>query len=119
LKHKNILNNVFEQKIKINSNSYTLYQNGWNFLNFEYDNNYKYQIKELLPPTKIDPVRTNQLIKHNNEIELPKNLDLLPYFKIGRDEVKKHLFLVESDLEFVNQDYYDTITIINFDSKLE
>lgn len=119
LKHKNILNNVFEQKFKINSNSYTLYQNGWSFLNFEYDNNYKYQIKELLPPTKIDPVRTYQLIKHNNKIELPKNLDLLPYFKIGRDEVKKHLFLVESDLEFVNQDYYDTITMINFDSNIK
>ena len=27
--------------------------------------------------------------------------------------------MVESDLEFVNQDYYDTITIINFDSNLK
>jgi hypothetical protein len=120
LKYKNILNNVFEQKFKINSNLYTLHQNGWIFLNFgDYDPNYETNIKELLPPDEIDPVRTYPLIKHNNEIELPNNINLLPYFKIGRYNVKRHLFLVESDLEFVNQNYYDTITIIDFDSNLK
>lgn len=94
--------------------------NGWKFSNFgDYDPNYETNIKEILPPCDIDPVRTYPLIKHNNEIELPKNINLLPYFKIGRYSVKRHLFLVESDLEFVNQDYYDTITIIDFDSNLK
>ena len=120
LQSKHTMSSLLRTKFTSNVIGSVLYSNGWKFLNFgDYDPNYETNIKELLPPTQIDPVRTYPLIKHNNEIELPKNLDLLPYFKIGRDEVKKHLFLVESDLEFVNQDYYDTVTIINFDSNLK
>jgi hypothetical protein len=116
LQNKNVIKTYLKTKKNINIRKSFLLKNGWKFSNF---GNYETKIEELLPPTQIDPVRTYPLIKHNNEIELPKNLDLLPYVKIGRDEVKKHLFLVESDLEFVNQDYYDTVTIINFDSNLK
>jgi hypothetical protein len=120
LKNKNEFNNLVNMKSSITLMGDKVLNNGWKFSNFgEYDPKYETNIKELLPPDEIDPVRTYPLIKHNNEIELPDNINLLPYFKIGRDEVKKHLFLVESDLEFVNQDYYDTITIINFDSNLK
>ena len=120
LQSKHIMSYLLKTKFTSNVNGSVLYHNGWKFSNFgDYNPNYETNIKELLPPYEIDPVRTYKLIKHNNEIELPKNIDILPYFKIGRDNVKKHLFLVESDLEFVNQDYYDTITIINFDSNLK
>ena len=120
LKNKNEFNNLANMKSSITLIGEKVLSNGWKFSNFgEYDPKYETNIKELLPPDEIDPVRTYPLIKHNNEIELPDNINLLPYFKIGRYNVKRHLFLVESDLEFVNQDYYDTITIINFDSNLK
>lgn len=120
LKNKNEFNNLANMKSSITLIGDKVLSNGWKFSNFgEYDPKYETNIKELLPPDEIDPVRTYPLIKHNNEIELPDNINLLPYFKIGRYNVKRHLFLVESDLEFVNQDYYDTITIINFDSNLK
>jgi hypothetical protein len=116
---KNLFDRIFKDKVTDNLVRSFILENGWKFSNFEYHLNHDYHIKEKLPPTDINPVTTYQLIKHNNQIELPTNVDLLPYVKIGRDEIKKHLFLVESDLEFVNQDYYDTITIINFDSNLK
>ncbi len=119
LRQNNIIKTIFDRRFSPTIHKDTIFKNGWRFSNFGYDENYKYQINELLPPTEINPISTYKLIKHNNNIPLPKNLHLLPYFKIGRDLVKKHLFLVESDLEFVNQDYYDTITIINFNSNLQ
>lgn len=119
LKFKSPLETLSRLYSTVNLSNDKLLDNGWKFSNFGYDPNYDIQIKELLPPTEINPISTYKLIKHNGNIPLPKNLHLLPYFKIGRDEVKRHLFLVESDLEFVNQDYYDTITIINFDSNIQ
>ena len=101
LQSKHTMSSLLRTKFTSNVIGSVLYSNGWKFLNFgDYDPNYETIIKELLPPTQIDPVRTYPLIKHNNKIELPKNLDLLPYFKIGRDEVKKHLFVqLRQDLE--------------------
>ena len=119
LRERTSMEFTFKNKFKSSIDLDSIVRNGWRFSNFNYDEKYRYQIEELLPPTEIDPVRTYQLIKHNGSIPLPKNLHLLPYFKIGRDEVKKHLFLVNSDLEVINQDYYDTITIINFDSNIQ
>lgn len=119
LQIKDVINQYIKLKSRINLQESYLLKNGWKFSNFNYESKYDYHIKNLLPPTEINPISTYKLIKHNGNIPLPKNLHLLPYFKIGRDEVKKHLFLVNSDLEFVNQDYYDTITIINFDSNIQ
>jgi len=120
IQNKNLFNNLVNLKSSLNLIGDEILSNGWKFSNFgEYDPKYQTNIKELLPPDEIDPVRTYPLIKHNNKIELPDNINLLPYFKIGRNEIKRHLFLVESDLEFVNQNYYDTITIINFNSNLK
>lgn len=119
LQIKDVFNQYIKLKSRTNLQDSYLLKNGWRFSNFEYDSNYDYHIKNLLSPSEINPISTHKLIKHNGNIPLPKNLHLLPYFKIGRDEVKKHLFLVNSDLEIINQDYYDTITIINFDSNIQ
>ena len=114
---KNLMERLTDMKTKINLIRGKVLSNGWKFSNFKSDSNYNYSIKEMLPPTNINPITTYQLIKHNNQIELPTNVDLLPYVKIGRDEVRKHLFLVESDIEYM--DGYDTITIIKFSSNLQ
>jgi hypothetical protein len=114
---KNLLDRIFKDKFTDNLIRSFVLENGWKFSNFEYTLNHDFYIKEKLPPIDINPVTTYQLIKHNNQIELPTNVDLLPYVKIGRDEVRKHLFLVESDVEYM--DGYDTITIIKFSSNLQ
>jgi hypothetical protein len=114
---KNLFDRIFKDKFTDNLIRSFVLENGWKFSNFEYDLNHDYYIKEKLPPIDINPITTYQLIKHNNQIELPTNVDLLPYVKIGRDEVRKHLFLVESDVEYM--DGYDTITIIKFSSNLQ
>jgi hypothetical protein len=114
---KNLFDRIFKDKVTDNLVRSFVLENGWKFSNFEYHLNHDYHIKEKLPPTDINPVTTYQLIKHNNQIELPTNVDLLPYVKIGRDEVRKHLFLVESDVEYM--DGYDTITIIKFSPNLQ
>jgi hypothetical protein len=114
---KNVVDKLIKMKTTLNLARGKVLNNGWKFSNFKYDSNYDFYIKEKLFPTKINPVTTYQLIKHNNQIELPTNVDLLPYVKIGRDEVRKHLFLVESDIEYM--DGYDTITIIKFSSNLQ
>jgi len=67
----------------------------------------------------------NILIKKNlnspSDFELPKNVGILAYNKIGRDYMKKHLFLVESsntvNLNEVSK-LYDTVSIIEFSDKL-
>lgn len=114
---KNVVDKLVKMKSTLNLVRGKVLNNGWKFANFEYDSYYDYYIKEKLPPTDINPITTYQLNKHNNQIELPTNVDLLPYVKIGRDEVKKHLFLVESDVEYM--DGYDTITVIKFSSNLQ
>ena len=114
---KNLFDRIFKDKFTDNLIRSFVLENGWKFSNFEYTLNHDFYIKEKLPPIDINPVTTYQLIKHNNQIELPTNVDLLPYVKIGRDEVRKHLFLVESDVEYM--DGYDTITIIKFSSNLQ
>jgi hypothetical protein len=117
IQFKNLFDRVLKDKHTKNLGDDKLLSNGWKFSNFGYEPDYEYHIKEKLPPTKINPLSTYPLIKHNNQIELPTNIHLLPYFKIGRSNSKKHLFLVESDIEHV--DGYDTITIIKFSSNLK
>jgi hypothetical protein len=114
---KNLFDRIFKDKVTDNLIRSFVLENGWKVSNFRYDPNYDFYIEEKLFPTDVNPVTTYQLIKHNNQIELPTNVDLLPYVKIGRDEVRKHLFLVESDVEYM--DGYDTITIIKFSSNLQ
>ena len=94
-------------------------KNGWKFTNFTSNNdkNELFLKDNLLPNEKISPVTTYMLSLKDDTIELPVNYNLLPYNKIGRYYVKKHLFLVDdtSDklIEFWEKEH-DTISIVDF-----
>jgi hypothetical protein len=93
--------------------------NGWKFTKFTPTNNIDelYLKENLLPNEKISPVTTYMLTFKDDTIELPINYNLLPYNKIGRNYIKKHLFIVDNNsdapIEFWEKEY-DTISIIDF-----
>jgi hypothetical protein len=114
LTNKNIL-------IKKNLN-FKKIESGWKFLNFHKPNVEEVFAREnLLPSVNYHPATTYKLIKTPSDFELPKNVGILAYNKIGRDYMKKHLFLVESsntvNLNEVSK-LYDTVSIIEFSDKL-
>lgn len=114
LTNKNIL-------IKKNLN-FKKIESGWKFLNFhEPAENETFARETLLPSTNYNFATTYKLIKTPSDFELPKNVGILAYNKIGRDYMKKHLFLVESsntvNLNEVSK-LYDTVSIIEFSDKL-
>lgn len=114
LTNKNIL-------IKKNLN-FKKIESGWKFLNFhEPTENETFARETLLPSTNYNFATTYKLIKTPSDFELPKNVGILAYNKIGRDYMKKHLFLVESsnavNLNEVSK-LYDTVSIIEFSDKL-
>lgn len=91
---------------------------GWKFINFHEPTNDEIYVRETLLPSIIyDPTTTYKLEKRNNNFELPKNVGILAYHKIGREYMKQHLFLVESDKD-VNlneiRKIYDTVSIVEF-----
>jgi hypothetical protein len=118
---REIIKKTFDKKHNLKSGGIQRIRNGWKFSNFNLDENFKHQIDDKLPPTKIDPLTTYMLVEHNGEIELPINARLLPYNQIGRYLPKKHLFLVESDepesIEML-ENQYSSVTIINFSNNL-
>jgi hypothetical protein len=118
---REIIKKTFDKKHNLKSGGIQRIRNGWKFSNFNLDENFKHQIEDKLPPTKIDPLTTYMLVEHNGEIELPINARLLPYNQIGRYLPKKHLFLVESDepesIEML-ENQYSSVTIINFSNNL-
>jgi hypothetical protein len=93
--------------------------NGWKFTKFTPTNNIDelYLKENLLSDEKISPITTYMLKLRNDAIELPVNHNLLPYNKIGRNYIKKHLFIVDNNsdtpIEFWEKEY-DTISIIDF-----
>jgi hypothetical protein len=114
LTNKNIL-------IKKNLN-FKKIESGWKFLNFhEPTEDEAFARETLLPSTNYNFATTYKLIKTPSNFELPKNVGILAYNKIGRDYMKKHLFLVESsntvNLNEVSK-LYDTVSIIEFSDKL-
>lgn len=96
-----------------------LIKNGWKFTKFTSNNNSNdlFLKENLLPYENISPITTYMLELRDDTIELPVNYKLLPYNKIGRDYVKKHLFIVDCNtdhpFEFWEKEY-DTISIIDF-----
>lgn len=114
LTNKNVL-------IKKNLN-FKKIESGWKFLNFHKPKEDEVFAREnLLPSINCDFATTYKLIKTPSDFELPKNVGILAYNKIGRDYMKKHLFLVESsntvNLNEVSK-LYDTVSIIEFSDKL-
>lgn len=91
--------------------------NGWKF-NSSDNLNY---IDVLPHDDMIDPIKTYQLIK-DTEVILPKHIDLWKQKKVGRDYVKKHLFLIDpinlNELEQYEKEY-DTISVIYFSFNLD
>lgn len=91
--------------------------NGWKFNTSDNLNNL-----DILPSNEeIDPIKTYQLIK-NTEIILPKHIDLWEQKMVGRNDVKKHLFLIDpenlNELELYEKEY-DTVTIIYYSNNLD
>jgi len=100
-------NSNFERKVS-----------GWKFLRFHEPIEEEIFAREsLLPSIIFNPATTYKLQKVDDSFELPKNIGTLAYHKIGREYMKKHLFLVESDKD-VNlneiRKIYDTVSVIEF-----
>lgn len=118
LTNKNILNKISVE----NESNFKKIENGWKFLNFHKPTDNEIFAREtLLPDINYNPATTYKLIKTPSDFELPKNVGILAYNKIGRDYMKKHLFLVESsnsvNLNEVSK-LYDTVSIIEFSDNL-
>lgn len=118
LMNNNILKALWknaEQNIKSNIKRIS---NGWQFKNFHSTKPEDIFAREnLLPTVNYSPRNTYMLVERPKDLEIPKNLDILAYNKIGRSTMKKHLFLVESgssvNLNEINK-LYDTVSIIEF-----
>jgi len=106
---------ILKIKDKKDSNSERI-KNGWKFENFhEPKENEIFFRENLLPLSEYDPATTYQLIKR--DFEIPESFNILGYNKIGRDYMKKHLFLVESNKSINLIDIkklYDTVSIVTF-----
>jgi hypothetical protein len=113
---------IFKKFFGKNKSTLKKLKNGWKFLNFhEPTEDETFARENLLPSTNYNFATTYKLIKTPSDFELPKNVGILAYNKIGRDYMKKHLFLVESsntvNLNEVSK-LYDTVSIIEFSDKL-
>jgi hypothetical protein len=90
--------------------------NGWKFENFHNaEENESFCRENLLPSINCNTANTYQLIKRN--FEIPENFNILGYNKIGRDYMKKYLFLVDSGKDvnlFDIKKLYDSVSIITF-----
>ena len=93
-------------------------ENGWKFVGFDLKDRegYEYQVEEKLPMSEFNPLTTYQLTESNLD-NLPVNYKLLPKNKIGRDNIKNHLFVINplsgtTIKELEKQ--YDTVSIIKF-----
>jgi hypothetical protein len=96
-------------------------ENGWKFVGFDLKDRvgFEYQIEEKLPMTEVNPLTTYQLIE-SDLTNLPVNYKLLSKNKIGRDEVKNHLFIVNTSISAISEleQKYDTISIVEFISNV-
>lgn len=110
--------NIFDINSSNIKDNFDKIESGWKFINFhEPTNDETYARESILPSTIYSPTTTYTLEKRNNNFELPKNVGILAYHKIGREYMKQHLFLVESDKD-VNlneiRKIYDTVSIVEF-----
>jgi hypothetical protein len=119
---KFLTNQVYSNIFDINSSNikdnFDKIESGWKFINFHEPTNDETYVREsLLPSTIYSPTTTYTLEKRNNNFEVPKNVGILAYHKIGREYMKQHLFLVESDKDInLNEirKIYDTVSIVEF-----
>lgn len=122
LRDLTIIQNVWDYKLGKNNFSRPIVNSGWKFSEF-YNTNpkYNYHREECLPVSEIIPSITYELLKTSLDTKRPKNISLLTYNPIGRDTIKKHLFLVEYNTDAMFEYWekeYDTISIIDFSNDL-
>jgi len=90
--------------------------NGWKFENFHNpEENESFCRENLLPSINCNTANTYQLTKRN--FEIPENFNIFGYNKIGREYMKKHLFLVDSGKDinlFDIKKLYDSVSVITF-----
>jgi hypothetical protein len=105
-----------------NKNSFNIVcekiENGWKFIGFDLSERvgFEYQVGEKLPRTDVNPITTYQLTESNLN-DLPTNYKLLPNNKIGRNNIKNHLIIVDKFPETTFEELekkYDTISIVEF-----
>ena len=116
---KEILISNYLTKNETKNFPYFIVENGWSFFNFINpinieENNIKYLRDNFLPIESFIPSETYQLIKCDKKIKLPKNIHLLPYYKIDREMVKKHLVIIDSFDITIDKSKFDSISEIQF-----
>ena len=117
--HQETLISNYLTKNETKNFPYFIIENGWSFFNFfNPDNiknkNIKYLRDNILPVEELVPSETYQLIKCDKTIELPKNIHLLPYHKIDREKVKKHLIIIDQFNITIDKSNFDSISEIEF-----
>jgi hypothetical protein len=119
---KNSIQSVWDYKNGISNFSRPVIKSGWKFSEFHNtDPKYNYLREECLPLEEIIPSKTYLLLRTPKDTKLPNNIDILTYNPIGRDTIKKHLFLVEYNTDAMFEYWekeYDTISIIDFSNNL-
>jgi hypothetical protein len=98
-------------------------ESGWKFISFHEERSDELFFRENLIPTEdYDPITTYKLINNPLTFELPKNINIIGYNKVGREYMKKHLFIVDSGKEnniFEIKKLYDTVSIIEFSDNID
>ena len=117
---KEIITETYNKKLNSFGFSSQKLKCGWKFTNFDGSSDSEFNFEEKIPSTEVNPVTTYPLFEHGGNVLLPKNINLLPYKKLGRERVKKHLFISESEIESIEklENVYDTVTIIEFSENL-
>lgn len=98
-------------------------ESGWKFISFHEEKNDESFFREnLIPVEDYSPITTYKLINNPLTFELPKNINIIGYNKVGREYMKKHLFIVDSGKE-INlieiKKLYDTVSIIEFSDDVD
>lgn len=102
--------------------TYTI-ESGWKFISFhEEKSNESFFRENLIPTEDYNPITTYKLINNPLTFKLPKNINIIGYNKVGREYMKKHLFIVDSGKE-INlleiKKLYDTVSIIEFSDNVD
>jgi len=117
---KEIINETYIKKLNLFGFHTEKLKCGWKFTNFDGLSNSEFNLENKTSLIDFNPVTTYPLFERNSNVILPKNIDLLPYNKIGRETTKKHLFICESKIESIEklENVYDTVSIIEFSENL-
>ena len=110
--------NLWKEPTINTSSNYDKILCGWKFKNFHSPiDSETFARENLLPEVNYSPTNTYMLEKRPINFKIPKNIGILAYHKIGRENMKRHLFLVESsnsvNLNEISK-LYDTVSIIEF-----